>query len=198
MASESPRPLKSWSVMQQPPRRRRYGRRTGTSRHQCAAPGSSHCRRTGTSHHQCAAPGSSHCRSPLPVVLLIPVVGEDPAVDIVELGAAALEWLEDVLRLVEPAVGAIHPGDQMGGVLLAGFDVRQLVGGEHPGRSPLGHGFPDSLGSAGYGSGSGPATLPPRPGPRSLRCPTCFQPANDKFCCQELFSRRLMGRGGTC
>ena len=47
------------------------------------------------------------------VVLLVPVVGEDPAVDVVQLGAAAVQRLQDVLQLVEPAVRTVHPGHQV-------------------------------------------------------------------------------------
>jgi putative membrane protein len=46
------------------------------------------------------------------VVLVVPVVDEDPAVDVTERGATAGASLDDVLQLVEPAVLALDPGDE--------------------------------------------------------------------------------------
>ncbi|MNI84982.1 hypothetical protein D3C73_1419350 [compost metagenome] len=83
------------------------------------------------------------------VVLLIPVVGEDPAVDVVQLGTATFKGLKDVLQLVEPSVRTIHPGHQVTGVLLSGLDVRPLIRGEHPSRRVLGDRLPHTLRGAG-------------------------------------------------
>src|SRR5664279_3083885 len=48
-----------------------------------------------------------------PVVLVVPVVGEHPAVHVADEGRSTVPRLDDVLQLVEPAVLALDPGDEV-------------------------------------------------------------------------------------
>lgn len=47
------------------------------------------------------------------VILVFPVFNEDSAVDIAVMGPSAIARFDDVLQLVEPAVLALDPGDEV-------------------------------------------------------------------------------------